>query len=322
MKRRELIVASAIFLGLASTSFAKNEYPIKPIKIIVPYPPGAGPDDLARLISDDLSKSLGVSIFIENRSGAGTNIAAELVSRANPDGYTLMYADNSLLMFNEHLYKNISYSPKDDFEHVASISVFPLTLVLNKNFPANNFQEFIEVIKNNPGKYNYASPGIGTPHHLTMELLKAKKELDILHVPYRGTAPALIDLLTGEVSFMFASTGTVLPVKDKIKVIAIAADERSKLIPEVPTLKENLIDGVEASPVQGIVAPKGTPNFIVEKLNNEINKTITSKKFIKRLEESYGAAPSPQSPLEFKTSMRSESERWGPIIKSLNINLD
>lgn len=316
------MLASALFLGLASTSFSQDNYPNKPIKIIVPYPPGAGPDDLARTISHDLSQSLGVPVVIENRSGAGTNIAAELVSRSNPDGYTLMYADNSLLMFNEHLYKNIAFSPKDDFEHVASISEFPLTLILNEKFPANNLQEFIDVILKNPGKYNYGSPGVGTPHHLTMELLKTKKNLDVLHVPYRGTAPALIDLLSGEISFMFASIGTVLPVQEKIKVITIASDTRSPLIPNVPTLKESLIEGVEASPVQGIVAPKGTPSHIIETLNKQINKTITSKQFINKLEQSYGSTPLPQSPLEFKTSMRNEATRWGPIIQDLNISLD
>ncbi|NLY64803.1 MAG: tripartite tricarboxylate transporter substrate binding protein, partial [Alcaligenaceae bacterium] len=236
-----------------------------------------------------MQRSLNTPIIIENKSGAGTNIAADSVARAAPNGYTLMYADNGLLMFNEHLYKNMPVNPAKDLTYIGLISSFPLTIVANPKFAPNTPEEFITYIKNNPGKLNYGSPGVGSPHHLSMEILKQNQDLDIVHVPYRGSAPAMIDLISGEIPFMFVSIGSVLPVLDKLKVIAIAADERSPLLPNVPTLKEAGIVGVEASPVQGIVGPAGIPENITAKLNSALNEALASPKFVKRINEGYGS---------------------------------
>lgn len=323
IKRRSALMASALaMLAGTSNTLAQQGYPDRPIKLVVPYPPGAGPDDLGRVLGEIIGTSLGKPVIIENRAGAGTNIAAEMVARAAPDGYTLMYADNGLLMFNEHLYRKLPFNPEKDFSYIGQISIFPLLLVANPKFSPSTTREFVSHIKSNPGKLIYASPGVGSPHHLSMELLKTKADLDIVHVPYRGAAPAMVDLLSGQIPFMFVSIGSVLPVIDKLKIIAIASDTRSSLLPQVPTLKEAGILGVEASPVQGLLGPAGMPDAIVKKLNQELNRALAAPAFVKRITETYGSQPTPTSPEAFRKSMRAEAERWKPIIHSMNIALD
>lgn len=324
MKRRSFLatsMATAMGVGMSPLS-AQTNYPDRPIKLVVPYPPGAGPDDLGRILAELMGASMGRTFIVENRSGAGTNIAADLVARSPADGYTLLYADNGLLMFNEHLYRKLSFNPAKDFTFIGQISIFPLVLAAHPKFAPNTTQEFIAYVKARPGQLSYGSPGIGSPHHLSMELLKARAGLDIVHVPYRGAAPAMVDMMSGQIPFMFVSLGSVLPVMDKVKVIAIASDTRSARLPNVPTLKEAGITGVEASPVQGLLGPAGMPPEIVKKLNAELNRALANPSFVKHLGNTYGSEPTPMTPEAFRLAMRAEAERWGPIIQSMNISLD
>lgn len=241
MDRRQFLAAVAASSAAAASPFAMaQDWPANPVRWVVPYPPGGGTDVLARTVAESMRKTLNQTIVVDNRPGASTNIGGQLVAAAKPDGYTIMSADNAILAFNEHLFSKLPFSPDKDFTYVGGISRFPMALVVNPAFEAKDFKEFLAYAKANPGKLNYASPGNGSPHHLAMELFKNRTGTSLTHIPYKGAAPALADVMGGQVPCMFLDLASGLPViqSGKVRALAIGTAKRVPNLPNVPTLAE------------------------------------------------------------------------------------
>lgn len=321
MQRRHFLAASAATLA---TPFALAEsWPQQPIRWIVPYPAGGGTDVLARTVAEAMRPGLGQTIVIDNRPGASTNIGGDIVARAKPDGYTVMSADNAILAYNEHLFTKLPFDPEKDFSYLGAMARFPLALVVNPSFPAKNVKEFIAYAKANPGKLNYASPGNGSPHHLAMELFKNRTGTFITHIPYRGAAPAVQDVMGGQVPCMFLDLAGGLPAMKagKVRVLAIGSSKRAPSLPDVPTLAEAGVSGVEVYAFQGALGPAGLPEAIVTRFNAELNKALASAEVRKRAAD-FGMELLPGTPAQFKAMARAEAKRWGPIIRAAGVKLD
>jgi len=326
MQRRQFTATAASLLaGLLVAPLARAEapYPSQLIKWVVPYPPGGGTDNLARTLADSMRVTLGQQLIVENRPGAATNVGAELVSRAKADGYTIMSADNALMAFNESLFKKLPFSPEKDFTYIGAIGRFPLALVVHPDFPAKTFKELMAYVRANPGKVNYASVGNGSPHHLAMEMFKNRTGVDLTHVPYRGAAPAMQDVMAGQVPVMFLDLASGLSViqSGKVRPLAIGSRNRSSVLPEVPTLAELGVSDVEVFAFQGVLGPAGLPAAVTGRLNQELNKALRTPAVIKRFTD-YGLEPMPGTPEQFRALAREEAKRWGPIIKANHISLD
>ncbi|MBT2321606.1 tripartite tricarboxylate transporter substrate binding protein [Variovorax paradoxus] len=324
MDRRTLLTTLAATAAATAAPWARAQnYPEQLIKWVVPYPAGGGTDVIARTLAEAMRQTLGQQIVIDNRPGASTNIGADLVAKAKPDGYTIMSADNAVLAFNEYLFSKLPFSPEKDFSYIGAIGKFPLALVVHPDFPAKDFKAFLAYVKANPGKVNYASPGNGSPHHLAMEMFKNRTGTFITHIPYRGAAPAMADVMGGQVPCMFLDLASGLPIMqgNKVRVLAIGSGARSKLLPDVPTLAEVGVPNTEVFAFQGILGPAGMPAAVVAKLNGELNRAFSVPAVQKRFSD-FGMEPMPGTPQQFAALSRAESKRWGPIIKSAGIKLD
>ena len=262
MERRQLLAAAAAAVA-APWARAESGYPSQPLRWVVPYPAGGGTDVLARTVAEAMRQTLGQQIVVDNRPGAATNIGGQLVATAKPDGYTVMSADNAILAYNEHLFSKLPFSPEKDFTYVGGISRFPLLLVVNPAFEAQTVKDFLAYARAHPGKLNYASPGNGSPHHLAMEMFKSRTKTFLTHIPYRGAAPALQDVMGGQVPCMFLELPAGLP-------------------------------GSEVYAFQGLVGPAGLPAGVVQKLNAAVNQVLKDPAVVKRMHD-YGmeAQPSP-----------------------------
>ena len=324
MDRRTLLATLASGAAMAASPFARaQEYPAQLIKWVVPYPAGGGTDVIARVLAEAMRQTLGQQIVVDNRPGASTNIGADIVAKSKPDGYTIMSADNAVLAFNEHLFSKLPFSPEKDFTYIGAIGKFPLALVVHPDFPAKNFKEFLAYVKANPGKVNYASPGNGSPHHLAMEMFKVRTGTFITHIPYRGAAPAMADVMGGQVPCMFLDLASGLPIMqtNKVRVLAIGSGARSKPLPNVPTLAEVGVPNTEVFAFQGILGPANLPAAVVNKLNGDLNKAFSTPAVQKRFDD-FGMEAMPGTPAQFAALSRAESKRWGPIIKQAGIKLD
>jgi len=324
MDRRTLLTTLAAGTAAAAAPWAGAQtFPDQLIKWVVPYPAGGGTDVIARTLAEAMRQTLGQQIVIDNRPGASTNIGAELVARAKPDGYTILSADNAVLAFNEHLFTKLPFNPAKDFTYIGAIGKFPLALVVNPNFPAQDFKAFLAYVKANPGKVNYASPGNGSPHHLAMELFKNRTGTFITHIPYRGAAPAMSDVMGGQVPCMFLDLASGLSIMQgkKVRVLAIGSGARSKLLPDVPTLAEVGVPNAEVFAFQGVLGPAGLPPAIVTRLNGDLNRAFSAPDVQKRFND-FGMEAMPGTPQQFAALSRAESQRWGPIIKAAGIKLD
>jgi tripartite-type tricarboxylate transporter receptor subunit TctC len=324
MDRRTLLATLASGAALAASPFARaQDYPTQLIKWVVPYPAGGGTDVIARVLAEAMRQTLGQQIVVDNRPGASTNIGADLVAKSKPDGYTVLSADNAVLAFNEHLFSKLPFSPEKDFTYIGAIGKFPLALVVHPDFPAKTFKEFLAYVKANPGKVNYASPGNGSPHHLAMEMFKVRTGTFITHIPYRGAAPAMADVMGGQVPCMFLDLASGLGImqSNKVRVLAIGTGARSKLLPNVPTLAEVGVPNTEVFAFQGILGPAGLPPAVVNKLNSDLNKAFSTPAVQKRFDD-FGMEAMPGTPAQFAALSRAESKRWGPIIKQAGIKLD
>ncbi|WP_432727991.1 Bug family tripartite tricarboxylate transporter substrate binding protein [Variovorax sp. W6] len=324
MDRRTLLATLASGAAMAASPFARaQEYPGQLIKWVVPYPAGGGTDVIARVLAEAMRQTLGQQIVVDNRPGASTNIGADIVAKSKPDGYTILSADNAVLAFNEHLFSKLPFSPEKDFTYIGAIGKFPLALVVHPDFPAKNFNDFLAYVKANPGKVNYASPGNGSPHHLAMEMFKVRTGTFITHIPYRGAAPAMADVMGGQVPCMFLDLASGLPImqSNKVRVLAIGSGARSKPLPNVPTLAEVGVPNTEVFAFQGILGPAGLPAAVVNKLNGDLNKAFSTPAVQKRFDD-FGMEAMPGTPAQFAALSRAESKRWGPIIKQAGIKLD
>ncbi|RST52707.1 Bug family tripartite tricarboxylate transporter substrate binding protein [Variovorax sp. MHTC-1] len=324
MDRRTLLTTLAAAAAASAAPWARAQnYPEQLIKWVVPYPAGGGTDVIARTLAEAMRQTLGQQIVIDNRPGAATNIGADLVAKAKPDGYTIMSADNAVLAFNEYLFGKLPFNPEKDFSYIGAIGKFPLALVVHPDFPAKDFKAFLAYVKANPGKVNYASPGNGSPHHLAMEMFKNRTGTFITHIPYRGAAPAMAEVMGGQVPCMFLDLASGLPIMqgNKVRVLAIGSSARSKLLPDVPTLAEVGVPNTEVFAFQGILGPAGLPAPVIAKLNAELNRAFSVPAVQKRFGD-FGMEPMPGTPAQFAALSRAESKRWGPIIKSAGIKLD
>jgi tripartite-type tricarboxylate transporter receptor subunit TctC len=295
-------------------------YPSRPVRIVVPVPPGGALDILARLIGQWLSERLGQAFVIENRPGGGTNIGIEAVVRAPADGYTLLLVPGSVAA-NATLYQHLNFDFIRDIVPIAMISSLPLVMLVNPSNPAKTVPEFIAWAKANPGKVSMASGGTGSTSHLGGELLKLMTGIDMLHVPYRGGAPALTDLMGGQVQVYFSPLPESIETirGGKIRALAVTTVKRSQALPDVPAIAESL-PGFEASTWQGIGAPKSTPAEIVAMLNKEINAALADDRIKARLAD-VGSIPMPMSPAEFEKFIAEETAKWGKVIREARIPL-
>ncbi|WP_306553733.1 tripartite tricarboxylate transporter substrate binding protein [Acidovorax sp.] len=325
MQRRTLLsaLAAAGATTAAPWATAQSTWPDQPLRWIVPYPAGGGTDVLARTVAEAMRQTLGQQIIVDNRPGASTNIGGQTVATAKPDGYTFMSADNAILAYNEHLFTKLPFNPEKDFTYVGGISRFPLALVVHPSFEAKTVKEFLAYARANPGKLNYASPGNGSPHHLAMEMFKNRTKTFLTHIPYRGAAPALQDVMGGQVPCMFLDLAAGLPVitSGKVRALAIGSAKRVAALPDVPTLAEAGVPNTEVFAFQGILAPAGLPAAITARLNGDLNKALLNPAVVKRMND-FGMEALPGTPEQFRAMARSESKRWGEIIKAAGVKLD
>ncbi|MFM9967748.1 MAG: Bug family tripartite tricarboxylate transporter substrate binding protein [Burkholderiales bacterium] len=307
----------ALFVAtlMASLEVFAQVYPIKPIKLVLPVPPGAGTDFVARLVSERLQAGLGQPVIVEHRAGAGGNIGGETVYRAPPDGYTLLLTGQGILVINRTLYSKINYDP-DAFVPISILASGLTILVVHPKVPANNLAQFITYAKANPGKLNYASSGSGTIPHLAAELFNSLSGAKTVHVPYKGMAPGLADVLGGQVELMFAGLSSALPQarEGKLRMLAIGSEKRNPALPDIPALAEQL-PGFAAENWFGLLAPPATPLAIANRVSSVIAEAMKQPEVIKRLEAiSLDAIGS--TPAELTTLMKQESERWAKVIRA------
>jgi len=321
-RRQFLHLAAGAGAAPALSRFALAQaYPSRPVRIIVGFPPGGATDITARLIGQWLSEQLGQSFIVENRQGAAGNFAHEAVVRAAPDGYTLLLFNPSAAI-NATLYDKLNFVFLRDVAPVASLIRSPLVITSNPSFPAKTVPEFIAYAKANPGKIDMASAGVGSDTHLAGELFKMMTGVNVLHVPYRGSGPALTDLLAGQVQVMFDNiTSSIEYVRaGKLRALAVTTAMRSAALPDVPTLGE-FVHGYEASGWQGVGAPKNTPAEIVNKLNKEINAALADPRIKARFAE-LGSAPLPGSSADFGKLIAGETEKFAKVIRAANIKVE
>ena len=320
-----LALASLLFVGagifLSQQAHAQN-YPTRPVKIIVPFATGGPADNYARFMAQRLQDSLGQTFVVDNKPGAGSVIGTDLAAKAAPDGYTLLLMSNTQTV-NETLIPNKPYGLLKDFVGVAPINYSDLVLVVNPTKGLNTLADVIRVAKAQPGKLNYASSGPGTPYHMAGELFKSMAKIDMVHVPYKGSSGARTDVLGGQVDMMFDAVTTMTEqIKaGKVKAVGATGKVRSDVLPDVPTLNESGVSGYEATIWLGIMAPKGTPKAVVDKLNEAVSK-ISSQTDIKQQWAKQGAVPLVMNPVAFDKYLQDDIAKWAGVIKSANIKLD
>jgi tripartite-type tricarboxylate transporter receptor subunit TctC len=321
LTRRALLSALVLTTGLGLNAAAQAKYPEKPIKLIVGFAAGGPTDIVARLIGSRLEKALGQPVIVENKPGGGSNIASAEAARAKPDGYTL-FLGTIANATNMSVYKNLTYDTERDFIPISQLVSSPSVLVVNNDLPIKNLKELIAYAKANPGKLSYASSGAGGSPHLASEMLNQRAGIDSLHVPYKGAAPAMNDVMGGTVSMGFktASGVTTTIQAGRLRAIAIASSTRLPQLPDVPTLNELGFKDFEVSSWSGLFAPKGTPQAIIDILGKATVDILKNPEVRKQL-ESMGAIPVGSTPEEFKKYVRSEIEKWGVVAKAANIQL-
>ncbi|MFM9971027.1 MAG: Bug family tripartite tricarboxylate transporter substrate binding protein [Burkholderiales bacterium] len=312
---RLLFVAGTLLL---STSLGAQDYPSKPIKIIIPVPPGAAVERMARLVGDRLSSEWNQPVVVESRSGAAGNIGAEFFAKSAPDGYTLMVTAASVLVINKSLYSKLTYNP-DNFVPVTIIASSPNVLMMHPKPGIDNIRELMSYAKSNPEKLNFGSGGSGSTAHLTAELFTSMAGIKLTHIPYKGSAPAITDLLGGQVDMVFIELGSALPHvrSGKLRALAVGSEKRAPVLPDVPAIAE-VLPGYVSSVWFGMVAPPGTPAAIAGKLSSSIAEGVKQPAFQKRLSE-LGVDGRGSTPAEMALFMKQESDRWGKVIKSAGI---
>jgi tripartite-type tricarboxylate transporter receptor subunit TctC len=312
--RRHALRAALVTLAGSAWPALGADYPDRPIHLLVPFPPGGLTDVLGRMVGERLRKALNQAVVVENKPGAGTLLGAGVVAKAPPDGYMLMVATSTTLGISPFLYEGTPFRISD-LTGVAMLGDVTLLLVTRPDFPASNAAELVAAVRAKPGGYNFASPGSGTVHHLLIEMLKAQENLQVPHVPYQGSGPALTDMMTGRIDFMLidASIGMPQVRANKIKLLAVAASKRSALAPDTPTLNETY-PKLDLQAWQSIAAPAGTPPAIVAKLNAEINRELATPEFRAELSK-VGLEARPMGVGEFNEMIRRDAPRWADLVK-------
>ncbi|MNX52825.1 Tripartite tricarboxylate transporter family receptor [compost metagenome] len=314
MKR--IFAAIAACTAVASWgAHAADAYPARPVQLVVPFSPGGAVDVLARQLAQRL-QARGYTMVIENKPGAGGNIAASLVARANPDGYTLLMGTTNTHGINSALYASMPYDPVKDFKPVGMVADNVVVLLANQSFPARDLAEAVKVLKQNPGKYTYASPGVGTVHQLAMEQLKHAAGLDVVHAAYKGAGPAMSDLVAGHVPLMIGGIAPALPflAEGRVRVLGVANPERYPALPDAPLFSE-VAPGVSVQSWIGLFAPAGTPVQVIDRLSTDLRAVLQDPEFAATLQP-LGMAPRPMTPQEFDTMVRSDMPKWRAAVEA------
>jgi tripartite-type tricarboxylate transporter receptor subunit TctC len=300
----------------ASAAQAQQDYPNRPITLVVPYAAGGGNDVMARIVADKMSKTLGQQVVIENRAGAGGSTATRQVAKSAPDGYTLVIGGTGTLAVNPTLYQNVGYDPRKDFAPVGLIGTSALIILVHPALPAHNVRELIDLAKKEPGRLNYASAGVGSGIHLGTVLFELTADVKLTHVPYRGTGPALTDLIGGHVSIYFSSLPSAAGIvaDGKVRALAVTGAQRSDVFPSVPTVAEAALPGFEAVLHYGIVAPAGTPKPIVDKLSAALREAVNAPDTKERMAKD-GTDPLPSTPEEYAADIDREETKWSAVVK-------
>ncbi|HXZ54917.1 MAG TPA: tripartite tricarboxylate transporter substrate binding protein [Burkholderiales bacterium] len=311
------IAGAALAASLSAGVLAQaGDFPGKPVRFIVGFTPGGPSDIIARALGQKLSEAWAQQVVIENRPGAGGNVAAEFVAKSAPDGYTWLLGNNSILATNQSLYRTLAYDPVRDFAPVGLVAIQPNILVVNPAVPAATVTELIALAKANPGRLNYASSGSGAAAHLAGELFKTMVGVDIVHVPYKGAQQALTDVVAGRAQLMFATSASAIPFikAGRLRALAVTTSHRSATVPDLPTLSEAGVPGFEAITWHGVVVPRATPAQLVERLNADIVRALGARDLRERL-ESLGAELAPGSPRDFADYIAGEIPKWAKVVK-------
>jgi tripartite-type tricarboxylate transporter receptor subunit TctC len=314
---------SLLLMTQSSHAQSGQAYPTKPVRFVVAYPPGGPTDILARLLSPKLQAALGQPFIVESRPGAGGNVGTDFVAKSPADGYTILLTASGPISINVTLYKSLPYDPARDLTPVIHVASVPLVLVVHPSVPAKTVSELIALLKAKPEGYSFASAGNGTPQHLSAELFKTMADVKMLHVPYKGSAPAINDLVGGQVPVAFESMVSVLPqVKGgRLRALATTGNRRSGLLPDVPTVAEAGLPGYESIAWYGVMAPGGTPKPIVDKLNAEISKALDTPELKQRVAD-LGSDSVHGTPEQFGAFIKSETSRWGKVVKESGATVD
>jgi tripartite-type tricarboxylate transporter receptor subunit TctC len=318
-----LAVWIGLSTGLAAIPAAAQSYPNRVIKIIVPFAAGGPADTLARIAANRLSAGLGQGVILDNRPGAGGTIGAKAAAAADPDGYTLLYGNTASLVIGPAINANVGYDPLKQFTPVGLVGVTYNVVVVNPAFPANSLGELIALAKARPGKINFASPGHGTPPHMVGEMLKQRAGINIVHVPYRGSAAALTDIMAGQVELAFENPSVTVPLvqEGKLKALAVTGDSRNPQLPNVPTIVESGVPDFISMSFTGLIAPAGTPAEIIRRLNQELTAGLRAPETIELLDK-LGVNPRPGSPEEFAAFIARETEKWTAVAKRAGIRVE
>lgn len=320
MFRHAVIAFSALLV--AAPAAQAQKYPERPVRLVVPFAPGGGTDIIGRIVGQGLSEVIGQPVIIDNRGGAGSTLGTEIVAKAPNDGYTLLFGNISLA-FNATLYKKLRYDTQRDLAPISLAAVQPNIVVINPKIPANNLKEFIDLARANPGKYNFASAGTGSGTHLAAELLRMLTKIDLVHVPYKGTGPALTDLIGGQVAMMVSTFASALPhVKSgRMRALGVTTIKRSPAAPEVPTLDESGIPGYDYSTWYGLLGRGGTQKAIIDRLNDATRRVLENPEIRKRFDQQ-GVEPIRNTPAEFAAYLKSETEKWGKVVIATGATAD
>jgi len=309
-----------VFLALApGPAAAQSDYPARPVRIVVPSPPGGGTDIIARVLAQYLSKTMSQQFFVENRPGAGNMIGIESVARAAPDGYTLLFAPSTLAL-NSVLYKKVSYDPVRDFAPITIAATTANVLIVNPGLPVKSLGDLIALAKRQPGELTYGTPGIGTSPHMSMELFKSMAGIDLRHIPYRGTAPAVTDVITGQIAATFANALTAKPQVDaaKVRALAVSGPKRIAALPDIPPVAEAGVPGYAAVQWYALLAPAGTPAEIIPRLHAEATQALKTAEMQEKLAAD-GAEPVGSTPDELAALIRNELDKWNKVARAANI---
>lgn len=322
--RRAILAALATGAVSAYPGLARADgFPSKSIQLVVPYPPGGASDVTARLLADKMSAGLKVPVVVENRPGANGNLAADMVARAPADGYTLLLANVGPNAINQSIYPRLTYNTVKSFTAISQTTLVPIVLVAGPGVPAKNVRELLAELKANPGRYAYASAGNGSSNHLTGAMFANMAGIEVLHVPYKGDAPALTDVMAGHVAMMFTTAVAAMPFikSGKLRVLAIATNHHVAALPDVPTLAESGLKGFDASSWGGIVAPAGVPAPVVQRLHKEVTAGLNHPDVKAKLGD-LGAVVVTSTPEQFQSYIRSETEKWAKVARGNNIRAD
>ena len=323
MSKFPSLVAAGVLVTFGAAPSSAQDYPSKPIRLVVPYPPGSGTDIVGRLLAQRLGESLGQQVYVDNRPGAGATVGTAFVAKGTPDGYTILMADLGPLAIGPSFYRQLPYDPIKELAPISQVAVLPFVLVVHPSVPANNVPELIALAKAKPGQLNYASVGNGTAVHLATELFRQIAGIDIVHIPYKGSAPALTDLVAGRTSMMFVNVLSVRGFLEsgQLRAVAIGTAERSPSMPEVPTIAESIQPNFRAGVWFGLLAPAETPRAIIDKLNAETVRVLQTPDFKAKLIEQ-GAQSVPSSAEEFSALIQAEITKWADVIRSSGVRME